>query len=53
MPELDQEVAGEILGLDLAALLAPEPDHGGAWSALMMILRIRAADEGAAILRAT
>jgi hypothetical protein len=28
-PELDDEVAGEILGLGLAALLAPETDEGG------------------------
>ena len=28
-PELDDEVAGEVLGLDLAALLAPEAEQGG------------------------
>jgi len=27
-PELDDEVAGEVLGFDLAALLAPEAEEG-------------------------
>ena len=27
--ELNDEVAGEILGLDLAALFPPEPEEGG------------------------
>jgi hypothetical protein len=28
-PELDDEVAGEVLRLDLAVLLPPEPEQGG------------------------
>ena len=27
--ELDDQVAGEVLGLDLAALFPPEPEQGG------------------------
>ncbi len=29
MPELDQQVAGEVLRLDLAALLLPKADESG------------------------
>ena len=47
-PELDDEVAGQVLGLDLAALLAPKADEGG-----LIIAHddpgVRAADEVAAI----
>ena len=46
--ELDDEVAGEVLGLDLAALLPPEPEQGG-----FVVPHddpgVRAADEGAAV----
>ena len=46
-PELNQEIAGEILRLDLAALFPPEPN-----AALLIIAHddpgIRAADESAA-----
>ncbi len=42
--ELHREVSGEVLGLDLAALLLPQPDQGG-----LIITHddagIRAADE--------
>ena len=47
-PELDDEVAGEVLGFDLAALLPPQADEGG-----FVIAHdgpgVRAADELAAI----
>ena len=46
-PELDDEIAGEVLRLDLAALLAPEAEQGG-----FIIAHddpgVRAADEVAA-----
>ncbi len=46
--ELDHEITGEILRLDLAALLSPQPEQG------RLVLShddpgIRAADEGAAV----
>ena len=44
--ELDDEIAGEVLGLDLTALLAPEAEQGG-----LVIAHdgsgVRAADEAA------
>ena len=47
-PELDDQVAREVLRLDLAALLAPEPEQGG-----LVIAHddpgVRAADEGATV----
>ena len=47
-PELDDEIAGQILRLDLAALFAPEPKQR-----ILIIAHddpgIRAADEGAAV----
>ena len=46
--ELDDQVAGQVLGLDLAALLPPEPEQGG-----LVVAHddpgVRAADEGAAV----
>ena len=46
--ELDDQVVGEVLRLDLAALLAPQPDQGG-----LVVAHddpgIRAADERAAV----
>ena len=46
--ELDNEVAREVLGLDLAALLPPEAEQGG-----LVVAHddpgIRAADESAAV----
>ena len=48
LPELDQEVAGEVLGLDLAPLLPPEPDESGLVGA-HDDPRIRTADECATI----
>jgi hypothetical protein len=51
-PELDDEVAREVFGLDLAALFAPEADQGG-----FVIAHddpgIRAADEVAAVFPQT
>jgi hypothetical protein len=45
--ELDDEIAGQIFRLDLAALFAPEPEQG-----LLIIAHddssVRAADEGTA-----
>ena len=49
MPELDQQVAGEVLGLDLAPFLPPEPNDGSLVGA-HDDPRIRAADECATIL---
>ena len=47
-PELDDEVAGKVLRLDLAAFLAPQPQQGG-----LIIAHddpgVRAADEVAAV----
>ena len=47
-PELDDQVVGEVLRLDLAALLAPEPEQGG-----LVVAHddpgVRAANEGATI----
>ena len=47
-PELDDEVAGKVLRLDLAALLPPQPHQGG-----LVIAHddpgVRAADEVAAV----
>ena len=48
VPELHDEVAGEVLGLRLAALLAPEPDQGRLIAA-HDDPGVRAADEGAAV----
>ena len=46
-PELDDEIAGEVLRLDLAALLPPQPQQS-----VLIIAHddpgVRAADEGAA-----
>ena len=46
--ELDDQVAGQVLGLDLAALLPPEPEQGR-----LVVAHddpgVRAADEGAAV----
>jgi hypothetical protein len=46
--ELNDEVGGEVLGLDFAALFQPEPDEGGLVIALDGA-SIRAADEAAPI----
>ena len=47
-PELDDEVAGQVLRLDLAALFLPQPDQGG-----FIVAHddpgVRAADEIAAV----
>ena len=47
--ELDDQVAGQVLGLDFAALLPPQPEQGG-----LVVPHddpgVRAADEGAAVL---
>ena len=46
--ELDDEVAGQVLGLDLAALFPPQPQQGG-----LVVAHddpgVRAADEVAAV----
>ena len=46
--ELDDQVAGQVLRLDLAALFPPEPEQGG-----LVVAHddpgVRAADEGAAV----
>ena len=48
--ELDDQVARQVLGLDLAALFPPQPEQGG-----LIVAHddpgVRAADEGAAIPR--
>ena len=48
--ELDDQVVGQVFGLDLAALLPPEPEQGG-----LVVAHddpgVRAADEGAAVWR--
>ena len=46
-PQLHDEVAGEVLGLDLAALFPPEADQGR-FVAAHDDPGVRAADEGAA-----
>ena len=48
--ELDNQIAGEILRLDLAPLFLPEPDHGGLVGA-HDDPGVGAADEGAAAAR--
>ena len=48
-PKLHDEVAGQVLRLGLAALLAPKPDQGGLIAA-HDDPGVRAADEGAAVL---
>ena len=49
-PELDDQIAGQVLRFDLAALFAPKPEQGG-----LVVAHddpgVRAADEGAAVTR--
>ena len=49
-PKLDDEVAGEVLRLDLAAFFPPKPQQGG-----LVVAHddpgVRAADEGTAVSR--
>ena len=49
IPELHDEVAGQVLRLGLAAFLAPKADQGG-FVAAHDDPGVRAADEGAAVL---